>query len=881
MVQFLRPGFLLFSSLLLIALARAAIAEDFKCDNAPAVKISITGSGLYRIPGDVLRDVFACDSLEFDRLRLTNLGNSTRFAIVKETQTPTSDLIFSARHLAGTQSYFNEFSPYNTYWLSLGESKAEPVTPQLQGEHRQQASAVHSWTRLEKDDLRVRFPGRADAPQPEVWYWARLNSIDPAPFEVSLELQSRRATTIPAIRIGLRGWSTLPGGKYVDVADHRIEVFLNDHPVGSGEWQDQEEFVLEILDIPGDILNKDESNRLSLRVPQRALDGESKPMADAVLLNWIEVDYDHNGVLSEGQHNLRVQYQDGGWFRLSGLGDSPPFVMSVDGQQLKPFKSYQQGKVSWHEYTALKDNPAYVAVVGDAFYQATAIVADTPSKLRAVNQQADYLMLTHRSLRQAIEPLAEFHRQQGLSVQVIDIEDVYDEFNAGVLAPAAIQDFISYAYHNWQRPGPRFVLLVGDASWDVRSELGNDSNYADWTFKQREKSKFVKNTSYKYADDMNAADRNLIPTWPVETYEGYAASDNVFVAIDGDDYLPDLAIGRFPVSDPADVAAIVDKTIAYHQQSEVGPWRRKVLWITNEERAFQLNSDRLDNSFASNGFAGTKIYPSSQEKDNVEHQAELQSAFNDGQLLVHFLGHGGRYVWRTGPPDYRKNHDLFTLEHLDQLKPTTRLPFVMSMTCYSAPFDHPTADSIGEKFLRMPDRGAIGVLAASWRNSPGLPFSQDVLNALSQPGTVGEAIMHAKQNQSDRLMIETYNLLGDPAVRLALPDYQIKLKTKQRRHYLKIKGRVVDTAFDGQVVVDWLDAQGNLIQSRQIMLKRGKFKLKVDHDPERGIARISAYAWNPQKNVDAMGGITLETQTETGKTSRQSTRPGAGRQNNP
>ena len=412
MAQFLRPSFLLLFSVLLIAQAEAAIADDLKCENAPAVKISVTRSGVYRIGGNELRDVFTCDALNFDRLQLSNQTNLTRFAIVKDRQRLSSDLVFSARHLPGAHSYFNEFSPYNTYWLSQGVPATEPVTPQLQGEHKRRASAIHSLTRLEEDELRVRFPGRADAPQPEVWYWARLNSIDTAAFEVPLELQGRRNTTAPVIRVGLRGCSTLPNGKYADVADHRIEVFLNDHLVGSGEWQDQEEFVLEILDAPPAILNKSESNRLSFRVPQRTLEGESKPMADAVLLNWIEVEYDHNGILSAGQHNLRVHYQDGGWFRLSGLGDSPPFVMSEDGQQLKPLKSYQHGKVSWHQYTALKDTPAYVAVVGDAFYQPSAIVADTPSKLRAVNQQADYLMLTHRSLRQAIEPLAGFHRQQ-------------------------------------------------------------------------------------------------------------------------------------------------------------------------------------------------------------------------------------------------------------------------------------------------------------------------------------------------------------------------------------------------------------------------------------------------------------------------------------
>jgi len=182
------------------------------------------------------------------------------------------------------------------------------------------------------------------------------------------------------------------------------------------------------------------------------------------------------------------------------------------------------------------------------------------------------------------------------------------------------------------------------------------------------------------------------------------------------------------------------------------------------------------------------------------------------------------------------------------------------MTCYSAPFDHPTADSIGEKFLRMPDRGAIGVLAASWRNSPGLRFSEAMLNELTQPGTMGEAVMRAKRNQTNRLMIETYNLLGDPATSLALPNHQIRLDTKNRGDYLKLKGQVVDASFDGHVIIEWQDSNGSLIASEQMKLQRGKFKLKIDNDPKREIANISVYAWNPEQGIDAMGAVELEIQ---------------------
>ena len=64
------------------------------------------------------------------------------------------------------------------------------------------------WTHLEEDKLRVCVRNRAGAPQAEVWYWARLNSIDPKPLVIPLNFQKRRADAQPAIRVGQRGWST-------------------------------------------------------------------------------------------------------------------------------------------------------------------------------------------------------------------------------------------------------------------------------------------------------------------------------------------------------------------------------------------------------------------------------------------------------------------------------------------------------------------------------------------------------------------------------------------------------------------------------------------------------------------------------------------------
>ena len=175
---------------------------------------------------------------------------------------------------------------------------------------------------------------------------------------------------------------------------------------------------------------------------------------------------------------------------------------------------------------------------------------------------------------------------------------------------------------------------------------------------------------------------------------------------------------------------------------------------------------------AEQGYSGRTIYPDEmagdQTPDPSVSQAALRAAFNDGHLLVHFLGHGGRYVWRTAPPDYRGGSDLFSLDDIASLSPGHPLPMVLSMTCSSGPFDHPSADSIAEAFLQQPDRGAVAVLAASWRIPASERFSAALVKQLTQPGTtIGEAVLRAKQQEPNRALVESYNLLGDPALVLA------------------------------------------------------------------------------------------------------------------
>jgi hypothetical protein len=139
---------------------------------------------------------------------------------------------------------------------------------------------------------------------------------------------------------------------------------------------------------------------------------------------------------------------------------------------------------------------------------------------------------------------------------------------------------------------------------------------------------------------------------------------------------------------------------------------------------------------------------------------------------VVFAGHGGRYIWRTGPPDLKKNHDLFTLAHLDELKSGVQLPVVVSLTCYSAPFDHPTADSIGEKLLRLPGKGALAIVASSWRNQAPFALGEQMIHDLGTKDhpRLGDAFLESQRMPQQRGTRNSYNLLGDPTVPFVRPS---------------------------------------------------------------------------------------------------------------
>ncbi len=165
-----------------------------------------------------------------------------------------------------------------------------------------------------------------------------------------------------------------------------------------------------------------------------------------------------------------------------------------------------------------------LAVTDAAMLAPAGVEANAPSSWRTGQAGADLVIISHEAFVGSLGPLVALRQGQGLTVAVVNVEDLYDEFNGGVPTPYAIKDFLSYAQTAWTK-APRWVLLVGDATMDPRDYLGTHQV-------------------------------NYVPTELVATAYLETASDDWF----GDrnlDGLPEVAIGRLPVHTVSDATALV------------------------------------------------------------------------------------------------------------------------------------------------------------------------------------------------------------------------------------------------------------------------------------------------------------------------------------
>jgi hypothetical protein len=235
-----------------------------------------------------------------------------------------------------------------------------------------------------------------------------------------------------------------------------------------------------------------------------------------------------------------------------------------------------------------------------------------------------------------------------------------------------------------------------------------------------------------------------------------SASDGWFVDFQNTG-LDELAIGRLPVQTPEQADLVVGKLIS--RGTPTGPWAKKAVMIADVPDSWNFESSvatlkTLLPAAIASSTTTINIASTPSPRDAV------LTAMNDGSLFVDYVGHGSVELW---------NHNVLTQSDAAALQNANRLPFVAAMTCLNAYFHDLFTFSLAESLLTAPNGGAVAVWSSSTLTEPGpqMVMNQELLRHIfGTSTTIGQAIQKAKQATSDPDVRRSWNLLGDPSMKL-------------------------------------------------------------------------------------------------------------------
>ncbi len=493
---------------------------------------------------------------------------------------------------------------------------------------------------------------------------------------------------------------TLQGG--TEPIRHMVDLSINGHDIGIATLDDQQQKTL-TLSFPQSFLTSG-SNTLSMI----ALNGDN----DISVVADVRLTYQHLLTADNGQ--LEIAVPGGRAVSVSGFTSSAVRAIDVTNPE-NPVELQTTVANGTATFTPAASGSRSVLVFDASRILSNAELAlNRPSSWSDGKSGADLLIITNPLFSSAASSLVAAKQREGVRAAVVDIDDVYDESNFGVRDPQAIRAFLRNAAQ-WKTP-PRWVLLLGDASFDPRNYL-----------------------------EMGAYD--FVPTMLMPTAYMKTASDDALTDFDGDG-IADIPVGRIPARTAADASLVVNRIASRGTPS--GPWASNALFIAEPASDFDFPA-------AARAAAG-KLPPSIASRVIGSNVA---SAMNDGALLVDFIGHGSVELW--GEPL------LYTSADATASTNANRLPFVVAMTCLTGFFHDLYTTSMAEALLQAPNGGAIAVWGSSTLTEPDQQalMNNELMRQLFTPGvTIGEAARRAKMATADRDVRTSWILFGDPSMKI-------------------------------------------------------------------------------------------------------------------
>ena len=423
---------------------------------------------------------------------------------------------------------------------------------------------------------------------------------------------------------------------------------------------------------------------------------------------------------------------------------------------------------SCEEYIAVRTNTAD--------YKTPVILGSIPNQDLHALQNIDYVIVTPKEWLSEAERLGEAHWQaEELNYAAVTDEEVYNEFSSGTPDASAIRWLMKMLYDRAgddESKRPKYLLLFGDGTFDNRKILSTSGKATLITYQAKnstvETMAYATDDYFAFLEDKDG----MIGTVYTDTYG-----------------VMRIGVGRLPVNTQDEARQVVDKLVAYINNTNPGSWRQQLCFLADDGDHNQHTriSDAAAETVRANNesFVVNKIYLDAYPQERSASTESYPIAYNrftnllrDGVLFMDYSGHGSA--------NNICNEMFLTLASVQQMNNANQ-GFWMLATCSYAHFDK-AAISSAEAAVLNPRGGAIGVMSAcrtvfaSDNEILNTNFCNLLFNNNGKPETqltLGEAAQLAK-NQSGRKENKlSYVLLADPALKLHYPTANNVVATAQ------------------------------------------------------------------------------------------------------
>jgi len=666
--------------------------------------------------------------------------------------------VFYGRRQRGEFSDRSRYTPKSAYFLEYSgqagtrmvEVNSAPVDP----DYNQPAffrETVHQEEDLIYDKLRS-FNADTSAVI-DHWYWREYeenNLRDAIALGASFPYHHDPIILNTTLRASFTSlsWNALN--------DHHIICELNGQVFAGDIWWDGLYSVETEFTVPDSILT-DQGNTLLIWVPGDSYQPSAVP--EHTYLNWVEIEFDRRFKTADDELHFSVEADDAlDRYHLTGYSSQNLMIFDDNGRWMSGYDvSHQDGSYS---VTFQDDYPweaDFHAVSYSSLKEPFSLVITQWENLSTATHPVDYIIIYHSDYLSAAQEWAALWGSR-YSVRLVNVENIYDTFGRGTVAPEPIRDFLAHAWANWPAPAFSYVLLMGRGNYMFDKLASRKTGYI----------------------------KTCLPVYLAAVpHTTITSSDEYFACFEGDDEIQDCLIGRLPMTSMTEFNNYYDKMIDYDFEYEPDLWHLTHTLISDSDvishgdtlMPFSRPNKELIESLCPPHNLGT-IIDISDHSDYHGGNYELRQLIDAGTTTVSYLGHGAITMMSA--------HGILNTSNYQLLNNQGRYPLGFAWSCLAGSFDHVNQKSVSELLVSANRKGYIasfGSAALALSTADSL-FLYQYYNAIFEDnmnnhGSLGQISWDAELALlfSGYLSYHTrmFNLLGDPALQFAFPRREISV----------------------------------------------------------------------------------------------------------